>query len=258
MQQLHPDKIELWCAFCDQIADERLLASYRSLLTPEERHRESRFYFARDQHRYLITRALVRTVLSRYVAVAPDAWRFTADQYGRPHIANVDSTAQRVRFNISHTDRLVVLGITCERALGVDTEPVHARRAELQIADRFFSADEVAQLHATPAEHQQSRFFEYWTLKESYIKARGMGLSLPLGQFGFDLSQPRGVRISIDERLNDDPSRWMFWLLRVGADHYVAVGAEDAGGQAPQLICTSVVPLQSEAILEYEMLRRST
>lgn len=258
MQPLHPDRIELWCAFCEQIADARLLASYRALLTPEERHKESRFHFARDQHRYLITRALVRTVLSRYAAMPPDAWRFTEDRYGRPHIANADSTAQHVRFNISHTDRLVVLGIACERALGVDTEPVYARCAELQIADRFFSADEVAQLRATPAEQQQSRFFEYWTLKESYIKARGMGLSLPLEQFGFDLSQPRGVRISIDARLNDDPSRWMFWLLRVGTDHYVAVGAEDAGREAPQLLCTRVVPLQSEELLEYELLRRST
>lgn len=257
MLQLHPDKAQLWFAFCDEIADEELLAAYRGLLTPDERQKETRFYFARDRHRYLITRALVRTVLSRYAAVRPQEWRFIPDQYGRPQIVNDDCTARRISFNLSHTDRLVVLGVTSERALGVDTEHVRARRADLQVAEHFFSADEVAQLRTTPPELQQVRFFEYWTLKESYIKARGLGLSLPLEQFGFDLSQPRGLRIRFHPPLSDEPSSWLFWLLRTGADHYVAVCAEHAGSRAPQLSCIRVIPLLGEALLEYEELRRS-
>ena len=193
MLPLHPDKIELWLAFCDEIADEGLLADYRRLLVEEERKKEARFHLAHDRHRYLITRALVRSVLSRYAAVAPQDWCFEEDAYGRPQIVNADPVARRITFNISHTRSLVVLGVTCERALGVDTEDFHTRQAELGIADHYFAADEVAQLRTTPPDLQQTRFFEYWTLKESYIKARGMGLSLPLAQFGFDLSRPRSV-----------------------------------------------------------------
>jgi 4'-phosphopantetheinyl transferase len=257
MLQLHPDKAQLWFAFCDEIADPELLAAYRGLLTPEERQKETRFYFARDQHRYLITRALVRTVLSRYAAVRPHEWRFTPDQYGRPQIVNDDCTARQISFNLSHTDRLVVLGVTSERALGVDTEHVRARRADLQVAEHFFAAAEVAQLRATPAESQHGRFFEYWTLKESYIKARGLGLSLPLKQFAFDLSQPGTVQIRFHAPLSDEPSRWIFWQLQIGADHCVAICAERAAHGVPKLNCIKVVPLRNESTLEYTPLRRS-
>ena len=141
MLPLHPDKIELWLAFCDEIADERLLADYRRLLVEEERQKEARFHFARDRHRYLITRALVRSVLSRYSGVAPPDWRFVEDAYGRPQIVNEDPAARRISFNISHTHNLVVLGVTCDRALGVDTEDVHTRRADLGMrGTRKFSA----------------------------------------------------------------------------------------------------------------------
>jgi 4'-phosphopantetheinyl transferase len=254
---LHPDKVQLWFAFCDQIAEQRLLADYRRLLVEEERQKEARFHFARDRQRYLITRALVRTVLSRYAAVTPQDWRFTADAYGRPQIVNEHTAARRISFNVAHTRSLVVLGVSCERALGVDTEDVATRRADLQIADRYFSADEVAQLRATPPELQQARFFEYWTLKESYIKARGLGLSLPLEQFGFDLSQPHRVRIRFHPPLLDEPSRWTFWLLRAGSDHYVTVCAERAGREVPQLSFTKIVPLRDEVRLDCEELRQS-
>jgi 4'-phosphopantetheinyl transferase len=257
MLHLHADDLRLWLAFCEEIADENLLADYRRLLTDEERQQEARFHFARDRHRYLITRALVRTVLSRYAMVAPPDWRFTADAYGRPRIVNEDDTSRRISFNISHTRSVVVLGVTTGRALGVDTEDVLARQADLDVAEHFFAADEVAQLRATAAELQQTRFFEYWTLKESYIKARGLGLSLPLKQFAFDLSQEGGVRIRFHAPLVDEPSRWIFWLLRAGSDHYVAVCAERTNDDAPQLSCTKVIPLRSEVTLQYDELRRS-
>jgi 4'-phosphopantetheinyl transferase len=132
---LTSDAVHLWVAFCDEIADEDLLADYRRLLTEAERQKETRFHFARDRHLYLITRVLVRTVLSRYAAVSPQDWRFTSDPHGRPQIVNEDCTVRRISFNLSHTHGLVVLGVTCERALGVDVEHVRERRADLQSAE---------------------------------------------------------------------------------------------------------------------------
>ena len=74
--------IDVWLAYYHEIADPKLHQSYRALLTEEERGKEFRFYFPDDQRRYLVTRALVRTVLSRYLHVPPTDWRFANNRYG--------------------------------------------------------------------------------------------------------------------------------------------------------------------------------
>jgi 4'-phosphopantetheinyl transferase len=71
--------IDLWLAFYDEIIDERLLAQLRQLLSNAERQQEQRFYFADDRKCHLVTRAMVRTVLSRYEAVAPADWVFATN-----------------------------------------------------------------------------------------------------------------------------------------------------------------------------------
>src|SRR6185295_2220740 len=109
--------------------------------------------------------------------------------------ANPEAAEAGLSFNISHTRSLIVLAVAKERAVGVDVENVQAREIEIRVADRFFAVPEVAALHAVPPDRQQYRFFEYWTFKESYIKARGMGLSLPLGKFGFHFPAERAVEI---------------------------------------------------------------
>src|ERR1051325_230593 len=180
---LEPTEIHLWLPLYDEIADEDLLSEYRTLLNTAEKEQEKRFYFARDRLRYLVTRALVRTVLSQYLSIHPRDWIFSTNAYGCPEIANAEARGACISFNISHTHSLIVLGVTRHRELGVDVENVQAREALIDIADRYFSPPEVAALNAVPAQQQQYRFFEYWTFKESYIKARRMGLSLPLDKF---------------------------------------------------------------------------
>src|SRR6266478_3881683 len=143
---LTPADIHVWLAFYDEICDERLHSAYRELLDAAEREQEPRFYFARDRRRYLITRALVRTVLSRYVSIHPKEWVFSANAYGRPEIANAQAKDACLSFNISHTHSLIVLGVTKSRPLGVDVENLRAREASIDIADRYFAPQEVAAL----------------------------------------------------------------------------------------------------------------
>ena len=195
--------IHLWLSFYNEITDERLLTHYRELLVEEEREREQRFYFSRDRHRYLVTRAMVRTVLSRYALIGPASWLFSVGAYGRPEIANVESRSQCLSFNISHTQDLIVLGVTKRRALGVDVENVLEHEVAIDIADHFFSREEVAALALVPVHQRKHRFFEYWTFKEAYIKARGMGLSLPLDKFSFHYPEEATVDIAIHPELGD-------------------------------------------------------
>jgi 4'-phosphopantetheinyl transferase len=254
---LTPAEIHVWLAFYDQISEERLHVAYRELLDATEKQQEPRFYFARDRRRYLVTRALVRTVLSRYVSIDPRAWIFSTNAYGRPEIVNAEAKDAYLSFNISHTHSLIVLGVTTRRALGVDVENVRAREVSIDIADRYFAPQEVAALAAVPAHQQQDRFFEYWTFKEAYIKARGMGLSLPLDKFGFRYPHDHAVEIAIHPELADDPARWQFWQFRPAPEYLVAICAERTGARSPQLIVRQAIPMLSEKECSLEFLRVS-
>jgi 4'-phosphopantetheinyl transferase len=259
---LMPTEIHLWLAYYDEINDEPLLSAYRELLDDAEKQQEPRFYFARDRRRYLVTRALVRTVLSRYApiqaSIHPREWIFSANVYGRPGIANAEARDSCLSFNISHTHSLIVLAVTKGRALGVDVENFRARAAAIEIADRYFAPQEVADLAAVPQQQKQYRFFEYWTFKESYIKARGMGLSLPLEKFSFHYPDEQTVEIAIDPELADDPGRWHLWQLRPRPDYLMAICAEGAGMESPRLVVREIVPMLSEKEIPFELLRVST
>ncbi len=241
-------QIHIWCAFCEAITEPALLERYRQLLTDAERRQEARFHFAQDRHRYLVTRALVRTTLSRYVDIPPESWTFTANAYGRPTVSNPDPPARRISFNLSHTRRLVVLAVADDFTVGVDTEDTLARTAPLEIAERFFAPEEVAALCALPLAEQPERFFRYWTLKESYIKARGMGLSIPLDQFAFDFPSSGGIRIALQPVLQDAADNWCFWQLRIKPGHMIAVCAQRQA-EPPQLLVQEIVPLVSSSAL---------
>jgi len=242
---LSSSEIHLWLAPYDQIPDS-LASAYRDLLDGAEREQEPRFYFARDRRRYLVTRALVRTVLSRYEAVSPKDWMFSTNAYGRPEIANLPSRESGLTFNLSHTHSLIVMGVTRGRALGVDVENVQERQVTLDVASNYFAPDEVSELMTVPAEHQQYRFFEYWTFKEAYIKARGMGLSLPLDKFSFHYPNDRAVEVDIHPELADRPERWQFWQFQPSDEYLMAVCAERTAEPSPRLVVRHTVPMMTE------------
>jgi 4'-phosphopantetheinyl transferase len=249
-------EVHVWLAFYGEIDDERLHAAYRAVLSDEEKEREQRFYFARDRRRFLVTRALVRTVLSRYVAIAPADWTFSTNAYGRPAITNAE--AGDLSFNLSHTHSLIVLAVSRGRAVGVDVENVRDREVSIDIADRFFAPQEVEALGTVPPQKQQDRFFEYWTFKESYIKARGMGLSLPLDQFSFHYAGDRDVALAIDPELGDEAARWQFWQFRPTPEYLVALCAERDGERVPAVTVRRVVPMVTEQAVALELLRSSS
>jgi 4'-phosphopantetheinyl transferase len=246
--------IDLWLAFYDEVNDEHLLAQLRGLLSDAERQQAQRYHFADDRKRHLITRALVRTVLSRYEAVAPADWVFTTNRYGRPEIGSCGAEGCDLCFNISHTRGLIALGVTRGGALGIDVENASARAASIGIAQRYFAPTEAAELCQVPPERQQDRFFEYWTFKESYIKARGMGLALGLDQFSFNFPHARGVCF---ETADDVGGRWRFWQFRPGPEYLLAVCAERVGPQAPRIAIRRIFSSVTDEKLDLSAVRAS-
>jgi 4'-phosphopantetheinyl transferase len=243
--QLKPDNIHLWIVFMDDIGDQALVAEYESLMSDQERVRYKRYRFKKDRMLHLVARALVRTTLSRYADVDPPKWRFTANQYGRPEIVAAPGIP-RLRFNLAHTNGIVICGVALDRDVGVDVEN-HERVAKTGgISKRFFSALEYDDLTRLPRQRRRERFFHYWALKESFIKAHGIGLTLPLGQFSFHLADNLPLRISFDPRLDDDPDKWQFWLMRPTSRHSMAVCLNKGSGPPAELSMRKVVPLRQE------------
>ena len=206
--------------------------AYGALLSSDERERMARLVFERDRRRFLLTRALVRTMLSRYANVAPEDWSFIANVHGRPEILDRPRGVPDLRFNISHTDGLIACAVTIGREVGVDVEHI-GRRITYDVAGRFFAPREVNDLKALPADQQARVFFDYWTLKEAYIKARGFGLALPLGDFAFTLSPPSPPRIAFEPALEDDPATWQFFQDWPTPHHRLAVAVRREGADLP-------------------------
>src|SRR5690348_8665887 len=216
------------------------LDSYLTLLSPDEHERMARFVFERDRKAFLLTRALVRTTLSRYAPMAPAEWQFTENVHGRPEILDRPDGVPDLRFNISHTDGLIACAVTIGREVGVDVENI-GRRLQHDVAGRHFAPREVSDLRALPEDEQHKVFFDYWTLKESYIKARGFGLALPLGDFACKLDPPNAPQITFEPSLDDDPATWQFLQDWPTPQHRLALAVRRDGNDLPVRI-RDVVP----------------
>jgi 4'-phosphopantetheinyl transferase len=133
-----------------------------------------------------------------------------------------------LHFNLSRATDFVVCAVADEEEVGVDVEDVTRAVEHLAIAAEFFAPDEVRALDELPAAEQRARFFTLWTLKEAYVKARGMGLSLPLDQFWFRIQPGQAIRISFGDGIVDDPDRWRFTLLQPTEIHCRAIAQRPA------------------------------
>ena len=218
-----PGEVHVWYVFTDDVRDPGVRARYEAVLSPDERERRDRFVFERDRHQFLVTRGVLRTLLGRYLGVDPASCAFTSNPHGRPALVNAD-----LHFNISHTNGLVAIAFAREPELGVDVEDLERRPVDAVVPRRFFSPSEVADLESVAEPMRASRFFDYWTLKEAYIKARGMGLALPLD--GFSMIIGGGApRIVFAASIEDDPACWQFAQFDIGARYRLALAVHREG-----------------------------
>ena len=228
---LKGDEVHIWRACLDQEAS--LIQALSDVLTPDELDRARRFHFQKDRDRFIVARGALRHILSGYLKTAPDQLRFSYNQYGKPALSEEGGDGS-LSFNISHSHALALYGIARGRNIGLDVELLREDFASEEIAASFFSPSEVASLRALPSEQQTIAFFNCWTRKEAYIKARGEGFSHPLDRFTVSLAPGEAASLLSAE---DDPretSRWSLVELSPGAGYVAALAVE---GQASPLRC---------------------
>ena len=242
---LDQSTIELWFTFLDEVNHPSLLSDYDALLSAEERVRLHRFHFEKDQRVHLITRALVRTVLSRYVEVNPAEWVFRRNAYGRPEIEHESERIRSIRFNVSHTAGLVMLGVVAGREIGVDSESVNNRQVTVDLADQFLTEPEKEALRAMEPDEQLTRLFQYWTLKEAYVKAKGLGLSFPLKKVGFSFESDK-LNVSYDIQAKSKRESWEHLLMQVSDHHIASVCVERHDNSSLRIVSRKVIPLLRE------------
>lgn len=190
------------------------------LLPAEERARAARFHFDRDRHVYIAGHALMRARLSHHLGGPPADWRFVPGPHGKPEAVLAPGQLP-LRINLSHTRGLAAVAVTVGDDVGVDVEWVERDNRLLDIADRYFAPAECRQLDAVPDHGKRDTFFAFWTLKEAYIKAIGLGLAMPLHDFAFTLSDP--VSVAFAPHVSDVAAQWSFRRFRPLPGHAMAV-----------------------------------
>lgn len=218
-------------------------AAWAALLSDDERRRWQRFARAEDRQRFLLVRALVRTVLGRALGCAPAGLRFTADPHGKPRLA-ASHAGSGLQFNLSHTRGFSALVLCHGVEVGVDVEDTRRAVEHLALAQRYFATREVAALQALAGAAQRELFFAQWTLKEAWVKAKGLGLRVPLDEFSFELSgaEPPGITLHCDAQLLEAPADWSFRLLQ--RDRFrIAVAAAHPAAALLQLQLHDAAPL---------------
>jgi 4'-phosphopantetheinyl transferase len=219
----------VWFLSPETVSTRSRLDTCRSVLSADELRRAARFRFADDRHLYLVSHALVRRVLSTYYcAIAPQQWLFSCNERGKPEIANSDAPA--LRFNLTHTRKLaaciVSMGVEC----GIDVEHLSTRHDPQGVARRMFSADEITRLQTLRDDARLEYFYSCWTLREAYVKARGLGIVFPTHKLAFEFTDPQSVRASFQPDIDDDPLRWTFRLFRPTPEHVLATASTSPHG----------------------------
>lgn len=233
-------RVDLWLARDPQLRDPTLLDHFSRLLSADERARVAGMKFEAGRHQQLVTRAMVRSVLTSYQPEVPPAdWRFERGEHGRPSVAqDMPEAARALQFNLAHTAGLVVLAVGRLPRIGVDVERSDGR-VRPAVARRYFSPAEADALEALPPDERARRFQRLWTLKESWLKAVGTGIAGGLGSmtFHFDGGAPRFERAA-----DPDAARWAFREFEVDGGFLVALACLPEDGRPPEVHLRNYLP----------------
>lgn len=203
-----------------------------NVLSAEEQERASRFFRKEERDRYMVAHGVLRSLLSRYTRVPPASLVFSVSRCGKPALLE-QGVPSPLHFNLAHSHMLMLVAVARNRDVGVDIEYRRDDLAVEEIAGRFFHTHEASVLYAVDEGRKSEAFFDCWTRKEAYLKARGVGLSAPLNEFSVTFGGVEPVRLLHPEGGSDGGGQWTLFDLPI--DGYS--GALALAGDCTSLRC---------------------
>lgn len=222
---VRPGDLHVWRVWCERAGP---LEYFQKVLAADEIQRADRFRVEGARRDFIVTRAILRELLGRYLNLQSDEIRLCYGIHGKPALAGGGKEAL-IRFNVSHSHGLALLAFGDQREIGVDVEWIKPEYPGKEIAERFFSEQEVFELSTLPPSLISTAFFKCWTRKEAYVKARGGGLQIPLRSFS--------VCVQDDEQrqIRDEANNlWSIYPLQPGDEF---AGAAVAAGRDGRVQC---------------------
>lgn len=218
------DDIHVWCTFLNQPASR--VQQLAQILSADERTRAARFYLERDRKRFIAGRGLLRSILGRYLGIAPGRLQFCYGPHGKPTLAETTGGSM-LSFNLSHSHELVLYAVTRDREIGVDVEHIRPISEFEQIALRCFSIEENTVFRELPPSQKLAAFLNCWTRKEAYLKATGDGLAFPMEQLNVSLSPGEPARLYDIKGYNSTfVTRWSLQELTPAPGYVGALAVE--------------------------------
>ncbi|HWR01257.1 MAG TPA: 4'-phosphopantetheinyl transferase superfamily protein [Chlorobaculum sp.] len=169
--KLDKNEISVWQVDIDKVDTSGDLSE---TLSDDEIQRAYSFRFAADRKRFIARRAILRTLLGRYLSVDPAEIRFSENSSGKPQVAFPQQPG--LRFSLSHSGNLLAFAHSPDPEIGIDIEKIDSATDLEDVAKTYFSPAEQTMLDDLPEPARVQAFFRIWTLKEAVVKASELNL----------------------------------------------------------------------------------
>jgi 4'-phosphopantetheinyl transferase len=214
--------VDAWWRSLDDV-DEDTCSRLSSFLAPTERQHADRFHRAMDRRRYCVRRGTLRELLALYLGCFAHDVPILHSPLGKPYVEGCD-----IKFNLSHSRGMALYAFGYGREIGCDVEWRDSRFATQETANLVLSRTEMAVWQELPEPSLTNAFFDYWTCKEAYVKALGIGLAVPPSDITVSLEgSPQFVALP-----RDDGSQWSLAPVHLRKDYAAVIAMR---GSAPPI-----------------------
>lgn len=199
---------KVYMASTKELEDEQVFWNLYHLVSQKRREKIDKLRFMKDKRLSLAAELLLKKALELN---GIKEYEMESDENGKPFLAGMAS----VRFNLSHSDERVMC-VVSDQDTGCDVEKM--RDSDYKIAKHFFTDEECKMLEEKEGEERKELFFRLWTLKESFMKATGLGMKLSLKDFSFTIKEDQ---IIVCQKVNREQYYFKEYDLKDGYKYAV-------------------------------------
>jgi 4'-phosphopantetheinyl transferase len=218
---LQNDQVHIWRIDINQHLND--IINLLAILDNKEKQQAQRFKFNKDRNCLICSHAILRILLSKYLACVPKSITYEYNQYGKPMLSNNNN---KLHFNLSHSHQKAIIAITKDNPIGIDIEYMQTKQSLAEIAKRFFAAQEYHEYKQLPNKQKIHGFYNAWTRKEAFVKAIGEGITHPLKNFVVNLTPGTNAKILSIKNHETAPQDWQLHSFTVAEKYCAALAWE--------------------------------